>query len=78
MHDAHSSHDRGIPYEPSPKSFGIFGDPEDCFEQVNKYGTYNIQPTADADHLFPLISHALPSQWKGIAIGKEEAERFVP
>ena len=32
----------------------------DSFDLVNRYGTYNIQPTADTDNLFPLISHGLP------------------
>ena len=42
---------------------------------VNKYGTYNIQPTADTENVFPLISHALPEQWKDMAIGKDELEQ---
>lgn len=38
---------------------GIKGQPEDAFEQINKYGTYNIQPTADTDNEFPAISQGL-------------------
>ena len=32
----------------------------DSFELVNKYGTYEIQPTADSDHDFPKIAQGLP------------------
>ncbi len=28
----------------------------DVFEAVNNYGTYNIQPTADTDHMYPTIA----------------------
>ena len=38
----------------------IVGMPEDAFGMVNKYGTYNIQPTADSDNEFPEIAQGLP------------------
>ena len=38
------------------------GDVYDAEDVVNKYGTYNIQPTADTKNLFPQISHGLPTQ----------------
>ncbi|MBQ7565911.1 MAG: hypothetical protein IJT18_02225 [Oscillospiraceae bacterium] len=44
----------------NPSAQGFFGQPSDCFELVNKYGTYNIQPTADADNPFPMIAQGLP------------------
>ena len=34
--------------------------PMDCAEIVNKYGTYNIQPTAETENSFPKISQGLP------------------
>ena len=34
----------------------IYGDPETAFEMVNKYGTYEIQPTADTENEFPCIA----------------------
>ncbi|MBO4732967.1 MAG: hypothetical protein J5662_00680 [Clostridia bacterium] len=40
------------------------GDVFDSEDAVNKYGTYNIQPTADTKNLFPQISHGLPRQDK--------------
>lgn len=38
------------------------GDTFDAEDVVNKYGTYNIQPTADTKNLFPQISQGLPNQ----------------
>ena len=32
----------------------------DAFDLVNKYGTYNVQDTADTSNLFPMIAHGLP------------------
>jgi len=51
-----------MPYEPTPSAKAVFGSPEDCCEYVNKYGTYNIQPTADSDYEFPAIAHGLPKK----------------
>ena len=36
------------------------GDIYDAEDMVNKFGTYNIQPTADTENLFPQISHGIP------------------
>lgn len=33
------------------------GLPETAFEMVNNYGTYNIQPTADTENMYPAIAH---------------------
>ncbi|MBR4910359.1 MAG: hypothetical protein IKZ47_03430 [Clostridia bacterium] len=41
------------------------GDPTDTGDMANKYGTYNIQPTADTENLFPEISQGLPSHSAG-------------
>lgn len=38
----------------------IPGDPETAEEMVSKYGTYNIQPTADSDHHYPKIGQGYP------------------
>lgn len=40
----------------------IMGNPLTAQEMVNKYGTYNIQPTADTDNAFPKIAQGLPHQ----------------
>ena len=34
----------------------VDGQPETVFELLKKYGTYNIQPTAESDNRYPEIS----------------------
>lgn len=46
----------------------IVSQPLDCFEMVNKYGTYEIQPTADSDNKYPEIAQGCP---KGRKSGDE-------
>lgn len=48
--------DPGMPYDLAPMLKARFGQPDDCADLVNKYGTYNIQPTSDTENLFPLIA----------------------
>lgn len=38
--------------------------PETPSEMVNKYGTYEIQPTSETDNEFPTIAQALPEKAK--------------
>lgn len=33
----------------------VLGEPMDCWDQINKYGTYEIQDTTDTDNTFPAI-----------------------
>ena len=42
----------------------VMGNPETCDEILHKFGTYNIQPTADSENSFPKISHGLPASRK--------------
>lgn len=49
---------------PYPSAASVTGEPEDVFDMVNKYGTYNIQPTAQAENSFPYISQGLPKKSK--------------
>ena len=44
------------------KNMGIVSQPETVFELVNKYGTYEIQPTCDSDNDFPKIAQSLPRE----------------
>lgn len=37
---------------PTPSSEPVMGEPEDSFDMVNKYGTYNIQPTSQTGKFF--------------------------
>lgn len=48
-------------FELTPSSEAIFGQPETTNELVNKYGTYEIQPTNDSDNDFPKIEQGLPN-----------------
>ena len=41
----------GFSYDPTPMTHAFPGQPEDCFDLVNQYGTYNIQRTAIAQGL---------------------------
>ena len=51
---------KGFPYSPTPMVRHFPGQPEDCFDLVNQYGTYNIQRTADTENFFPAIAQGLP------------------
>ncbi len=64
-----------MPYEDTPQVNAFPGDPDDCFDLINKYGTYNIQPTADSDHLFPMIAPGLPRRWQKMKLDKDAVER---
>lgn len=64
-----------LPYDPTPMAHSHFGQPEDVSDLLNKYGTYNIQPTNEQENLFPAIMQALPAQWQGKEVTKEEIER---
>lgn len=46
--------------KPSPSTEVCSGSPENVWEAVNKYGTYEIQPTADTDNKFPYIAQGNP------------------
>ena len=37
----------------------IHGNPETAYEMINKYGTYEIQPTNDTKNPFPIIAQGL-------------------
>ncbi len=40
----------------------IMGQPETVYDMLNKYGTYEIQPTNDSDNEYPTISQGLPNE----------------
>ena len=67
---------KGFPYDPAPDVNRCPGVPESGFDHVNEYGTYNIQPTADTDNLFPLIAPGLPRRWRGIKLEKGDLEQL--
>lgn len=57
-------HSNKMPYNPTPSCDPVFGQPESCYDMVNKYGTYNIQPTADTSNEYPAIAHGLSKKEK--------------
>ena len=64
------------PFPDTPSAKAYFGRTESCAEQVNRYGTYNIQPTADTENLFPLIAPGLPRRWRRLRLEKGDLERM--
>ena len=46
----------------TPSSNDYSKHPDSSFDLVNKYGTYEIQPTADTDNPFPHIAQGLPKK----------------
>lgn len=40
----------------------IVSQPETVYDLINKYGTYQIQPTAESDNDFPEIAQGLPKE----------------
>ena len=70
-----NSHRGKLPYHTAPMSEPHFGQPDNCYDLINKYGTYNIQPTADTENVFPLIAPGLPEQWREMKLGKYDLER---
>ncbi|MDO4811072.1 MAG: hypothetical protein Q3985_03910 [Eubacteriales bacterium] len=66
---------KGFPHDATPDVHEYNGIPQSCFDLVNQYGTYNIQPTSHTENLFPLIGHGLPKKWQNIRIDKYDLER---
>ena len=70
-------YDDGKPHDETPMMNPFFGQPESTFDLINKYGTYNIQPTNEQENAFPAIAQALPTQWRDKEVTKEELERLA-
>ena len=54
------NHEETFRFDPTPMNHEFPGQPDDCFDMVNQYGTYNIQKTADTDNLYPAIAQGIP------------------
>ncbi len=61
----------------TPFMMPIGGSPETAEEMINKYGTYEIQPTADSDHVFPAIAQGLPHAAENTGIDKPRIKRIM-
>lgn len=50
-------------YEPLEESTTYIPDsPETDYEMLNKYGTYEIQPTAETENFFPTVAQGMPEK----------------
>lgn len=49
-----------FPYYEAPMVNAFPGMPADCADLINRYGTYEIQRTADTENFFPAIAQGLP------------------
>ena len=54
----------------------VHGQPQDAEELIRKYGTYNIQPTAESENRYPTIAHGLPR--KAGNFTDTDPEEFAP
>ena len=52
------------PVTRNPSVLNETGSPETAAELLNKFGTYEIQPTADTENEFPAIAQGLPDEKK--------------
>ena len=64
-----------FPYDETPMVRHFPGAAADCFDQVNQYGTYEVQRTADTGNSFPAIAQGLPKGQK-FKIGRTELEQL--
>ena len=55
---------RPLPHPDSgdPSIQPVPGEPVDVWDQINKYGTYEVQDTTDTDNVFPTIGYE--GSWK--------------
>ena len=67
---------RKPPHDDAPDVHAFFGNPDSTFDVINQFGTYNIQPTADTDDLFPLIAPGLPRPWRSLRLDKHDLEQL--
>ena len=65
-----------FPHDATPDVHDFSAPPDNVRELINMYGTYNIQPTADTDNVFPLIAPGLPHQWRRMKLDKHDVENM--
>lgn len=53
----------------------VHGQPETCDEILHKYGTYEIQPTAESDNEFPEIAQGLAENDRKKSIDKKDTNQ---
>ena len=52
------------------------GEPETVTEILNKYGTYEVQDTADTENEFPAIAQGLPNEKEKTSIDKKKLKNY--
>ena len=55
-------HEKRLAYDATPTAHDPDG-MDGCLEQINRYGTYNVQDTNDTDNVFPAIAQGLPKDF---------------
>ena len=66
------------PADATPDIHEFQAPPQSTEELINRYGTYNIQPTADTADTFPLIAPGLPRRYRNMKLGKRDLEGPLP
>ena len=64
-----------FPHDATPDVHDFSSPPQNVKEQINMYGTYNVQRNTDTENVFPLIGHGLPKQWENMHLDKYDAEK---
>ncbi len=64
------------PTDATPDVHAFQSPPESVENLVNRYGTYNIQPTADTENVFPLIAPGLPKPYRDMKLRKADLENL--
>lgn len=64
-----------FPHDATPDVHAFPAPPESAESIVNRYGTYNIQPTVDTTNTFPLIGQGLPKQWRDMHLDRDALEK---
>ena len=60
------------PADVTPDVHEFQSPPQSSENIAHRYGTYNIQPTADTDNLFPLIAPGLPRRYRNMKLDRND------
>lgn len=62
------------PVDETPMLYPFFGQPDSVSDLINRYGTYNIQPTNEQENPFPAIAQGMPEAWRDREVSKSDLE----
>jgi len=60
------------PIDATPDIHEFQSPPDSVANIINRYGTYQVQSTADTDNVFPLIAPGLPKRYRNMKLGKKD------